>query len=87
MLQSPCPFAENVFKSERFDLDKFMTSKLAPFYTTPDGKRKKAGEYIQRGDLASTLDKIAENGVGEFYTGGLADDIQKAVSFCFIIIR
>lgn len=71
---------ENVFKSERFDLDKFMTSKLAPFYTTPDGKRKKAGEYIQRGDLASTLDKIAENGVGDFYTGGLADDIQKAIT-------
>ena len=58
-----------------------MTSRLAPFYTTSEGNRKKVGEYIHRGDLASTLDRIAENGIDDFYTGGLADDIQKAVSY------
>ena len=59
-----------------------MTSRLAPFYTTSDGNRKKAGDYIQRGDLASTLDRIAETGIDDFYSGGLADDIQRAVSYC-----
>ena len=58
-----------------------MTSRLAPFYTTSEGNRKKVGEYIHRDDLASTLDRIAENGIDDFYSGGLADDIQKAVSY------
>lgn len=69
---------ENIFKSERFDLDKFMKSKLAPFYTR-DGKPLKAGDYIQREDLAATLDRIVEHGADDFYTGGLANDIQEAV--------
>lgn len=71
---------ENVFNSERFDLNKFMTSRLAQFYTTSEGNRKKVGEYIWRSDLASTLDRIAENGIDDFYSGGLADDILKEVT-------
>ena len=71
--------SENVFNSERFDLDQFMKSKLALFYTR-DGKPLRAGDYIKREDLAATLDRIVEHGAEDFYTGGLANDIQEAVS-------
>lgn len=69
---------ENVFNNPKFDLDSFMNSKLAPFYTK-DGKIAKAGDHIKREDLAATLDRIAENGPEELYTGSLADDVQEAV--------
>ena len=66
--------------SNKIDIDKFMKSKLAPFYTR-QGKPLKAGEIVIREDLAATLDRIAEKGAEEFYSGGLADDIQEAVSY------
>lgn len=69
---------ENVFKDSKFELEKFMASRLAAFYTSGN-KTKKAGDIIMRKDLAATLDRIAENGADEFYTGALADDIQKEI--------
>mgnify|MGYP000331970605 CR=1 FL=1 len=74
--------SEYVFQRESFNLDGFMKSKLAKFYTQgPDSTLKKAGDVIRRPDLASTLDKIASGGSDEFYKGSLANDIIQTVSF------
>ncbi|XP_053375774.1 glutathione hydrolase 1 proenzyme-like [Mercenaria mercenaria] len=69
-----------VFKSPKFREVDFMESKLADFYTLPDGTLKKEGDTIVRPDLAATLDKIAAEGSDRFYHGSIANDIVKEIS-------
>ncbi len=41
----------------------------------PDGTLYAEGDIMKRPKLAETLDRIAENGGDEFYTGSLANDV------------
>lgn len=73
---------EFVFKRKSFDMDSFMKSRLAKFYTDNSGLTlKKVGNTITRPDLAKTLDSIADNGADIFYGGSLAVDIVQTVSY------
>lgn len=69
-----------MFNKKNFDLDEFMKSKLARFYTRDLNTLKKTGDIIKRPDLATTLDKVASGGADEFYKGSIAQDIISTVS-------
>ncbi len=45
----------------------------------PDGRTPEKGEIFRNPDLASTLEKIAENGRDEFYKGSIARTIAKYI--------
>jgi len=49
-------------------------------YGRPDGKPWTAGDTIVLGDLAKTLGAIAADGPDVFYTGWIADTIEKAMA-------
>ena len=49
-------------------------------YGRPDGKPWTAGDTIVLGDLAKTLGAIATGGPDAFYTGWIADTIEKAMA-------
>lgn len=49
-------------------------------YGRPDGKPWTAGDTIVLGDLAKTLTAIATDGPDAFYTGWIADTIEKAMA-------
>ena len=49
-------------------------------YGRPDGKPWTAGDTIVLGDLAKTLGAIAADGPDAFYTGWIADTIEKAMA-------
>ena len=49
-------------------------------YGRPDGKPWTAGDTIILGDLAKTLTAIATDGPDAFYTGWIADTIEKAMA-------
>jgi gamma-glutamyltranspeptidase/glutathione hydrolase len=51
---------------------------VSGFY--PDGKPVEAGQIVTRGDLARTLEGIAEGGRDAFYLGTAGDDIVNALS-------
>lgn len=44
-------------------------------YQKPDGTLRKPGETLTNPDMAATLRRIAEHGVDDFYTGGIAETI------------
>ena len=48
---------------------------LREFNTNKDGSLLKEGDIIKMPLLAKTLERIAENGGSDFYSGGLANDI------------
>ena len=44
-------------------------------YIRPDGRPHQVGETFRNPDMATTLERLAQNGIEDFYTGGLARDI------------
>ncbi|XP_023296132.2 scoloptoxin SSD14 [Lucilia cuprina] len=55
---------------------------MAEIFVKKDGSLYKEGDYMKRPALGNTLEKIANNGVGEMYDGGeigkmFAEDIQE----------
>jgi gamma-glutamyltranspeptidase/glutathione hydrolase len=51
----------------------------AVIFMHPDGTPLQRGEMLVQSDLAATLDSIAQNGAGSFYTGASAEKIAAAV--------
>src|ERR1700734_1730683 len=52
----------------------------ARIYLRPDGSVPQTGDHIALDDLAATLEAIAVNGAGGFYSGPVAQKIVKAVN-------
>jgi gamma-glutamyltranspeptidase / glutathione hydrolase len=52
----------------------------ARIYLRPDGSVPQTGDHIALDDLAATLDAIAVNGAGGFYSGPVAQKIVQAVN-------
>ena len=50
------------------------------YFFENDGSPKKAGTVLKNRDLADTLERVAENGAGAFYSGDIAAAIARAVS-------
>lgn len=67
-------------------LNREVAGPMKPFpgsvaaYGRPDGKPWTAGDTIVLGDLAKVLTTIATDGADAFYTGWIADTIEKAMA-------
>jgi len=65
-----------IFWTERY-FDRVMASDYLPYITLEDGRTiGKPGDLHCRPDLASTLRRIAADGVNSFYRGRIADQIE-----------
>ena len=57
-------------------IDKFRCCAASQkIYFKEDGTLRKPGEILKNPDMAKTYERIAQNGINEFYTGSIAQDI------------
>jgi len=89
LVQPSADLARNGFRvsaSLAGGLNREVAGPMKPFpgsvaaYGRPDGKPWTAGDTIVLGDLAKTLSAIATGGPDAFYTGWIADTIEKAMA-------